>query len=141
MKTTQNFEAMRSRPDRAIIKTEWVQWIIDHPLKEEIQEDGRIRRWASIPVMDGRCAKTTFEVDMNDIAEIEKEVLSLPPRERERLAMAACDSLHDDADFPADISMDPEGIAIAVRRDKELESGTVEPIDHAEFKRRTGGAA
>ena len=54
MKTTQYFEAMRARPDRAIIQYEWIQRAIDHPVKEMIQQDGRIRRWAPIVEMGGR---------------------------------------------------------------------------------------
>jgi len=45
---------MRHRPDRAIIQFEWIQHVIDHPVKEVIQQDGRIRRWAPIPDMEGR---------------------------------------------------------------------------------------
>jgi len=54
VKTTQYFEAMRIRPDRAIIQDEWIQRVIDHPVKEQIQKDGRIRRWARIAEMGGR---------------------------------------------------------------------------------------
>ena len=54
MKTTQYFEAMRVRPDRAIIQVEWIQRVIDHPVKETIQKDGRIRRWAPIAEMGGK---------------------------------------------------------------------------------------
>ena len=54
MKTTQYFEAMRVRPDRAIIRDEWIQRVIDHPVTERIQKDGRIRRWAPIAEMGGR---------------------------------------------------------------------------------------
>jgi hypothetical protein len=54
VKTTHYFEAMRVRPDRAIIQDEWIQRVIDHPVTEEIQKDGRIRRWASIDEMGGR---------------------------------------------------------------------------------------
>ena len=45
---------MRQRTDRAIIRLEWIQYVIDHPEKEVIQQDGRIRRWASIAAMGGR---------------------------------------------------------------------------------------
>lgn len=45
---------MRVRPDRAIIQDEWIQRVIDHPVKEKIQKDGRIRRWAPIGEMRGR---------------------------------------------------------------------------------------
>ncbi|MFA5810334.1 MAG: hypothetical protein WC935_08400 [Thermoleophilia bacterium] len=54
MKFTQYFEAMRQRPDRAIIRDEWVRQVIEHPVKQVIQQDGRIRRWAPIREMDGR---------------------------------------------------------------------------------------
>lgn len=54
MKTTHYFEAMRVRPDRAIIQVEWIQRVIDHPVKELVQKDGRIRRWAPIAEMGGK---------------------------------------------------------------------------------------
>ncbi len=54
MKCTQYFLAMRMRPDRAIIRDEWVERAIQKPVKEIIQADGRIRRWARIPEMDGK---------------------------------------------------------------------------------------
>ncbi|MGH7826439.1 MAG: hypothetical protein ACREQ7_14845 [Candidatus Binatia bacterium] len=54
MKFTRYFEALRSRPDRAIIRDEWIQHVIKHPVKEVIQKDGRIRRWAQINEMSGK---------------------------------------------------------------------------------------
>ena len=45
---------MRLRPDRAFIRDEWIQRVIEFPVRELIQQDGRIRRWAAIPEMDGR---------------------------------------------------------------------------------------
>lgn len=54
VKFTRYFEAMRQRPDRAAIRLEWVQRVVQSPLKEVIQQDGRIRRWAAITEMDGR---------------------------------------------------------------------------------------
>lgn len=54
MKFTQYFLATKSRADRAIIKNEWIQYVIDNPLKEEKQADGRIRKWASIAEMNNR---------------------------------------------------------------------------------------
>ena len=33
---------------------EWVQFTIDNPESEIIQEDGRIRRWAKIAEMDNK---------------------------------------------------------------------------------------
>ena len=54
MKFTRYFQALRNRPDRAIIRDDWIQHVIDHPLKEIIQKDGRIRRWAPIQEMEGK---------------------------------------------------------------------------------------
>ena len=38
----------RERPDRAVIDLQWIKAVIKNPLKEEVQADGRIRRWAYI---------------------------------------------------------------------------------------------
>ena len=54
MRFTRYFEHMRRRPDRAAIRLEWVEHVISHPVREQIQRDGRIRRWAPIAEMDGR---------------------------------------------------------------------------------------
>jgi hypothetical protein len=54
MKTTACFELIRRRPDRAVIKDEWIQHVIMSPVHEIAQADGRIRRWARIPEMDNR---------------------------------------------------------------------------------------
>ena len=45
---------MRQRLDRAAILLEWIERVIAHPVHEEAQRDGRIRRWAPIAEMDGR---------------------------------------------------------------------------------------
>ena len=63
MKTTQYFEAMRVRPDRAIIRDEWIQRVIDHPVEEKIQKDDRIRRWAPIAEMGGRYLRVVLLPD------------------------------------------------------------------------------
>ena len=49
MKTTQYFQHMRKRSDRATIRDEWIMYAIQRPEKTEIQSDGRIRKWAWIP--------------------------------------------------------------------------------------------
>lgn len=36
------------RQDRKNIKDEWICHVIKNPLREEIQADGRIRKWAMI---------------------------------------------------------------------------------------------
>ncbi len=48
VKTTNYFQSLRGRPDRAIIKHEWIQYVMDNPEREHIQADGRIRKWAKI---------------------------------------------------------------------------------------------
>jgi len=45
---------MRSRPDRAIIRDDWIERAVRSPLREVVQADGRIRRWTQVPEMDGR---------------------------------------------------------------------------------------
>lgn len=48
MKCTQYFLFIRQRPDRAIIKEEWILDAIKKPVKKEVQADGRIRKWRFI---------------------------------------------------------------------------------------------
>ena len=48
MKYTQYFLSTRERTDRAVISLEWIETVIENPIREEIQSDGRIRRWAYI---------------------------------------------------------------------------------------------
>lgn len=71
---------------------------------------------------------------MSNLKELEKEALSLPLRERELLVLAMWDSLEC---IPA---IDPKGIEVALRRDAEIEAGTVQPISHSEFRRCTSNS-
>lgn len=48
MKFTRYFLYMRQRPDRARIKTVWIEETIDSPEYTEVQSDGRIRKWKKI---------------------------------------------------------------------------------------------
>jgi hypothetical protein len=63
MKTTQYFQYTRQRPDRAMIEDEWIERVIRNPLREEIQSDGRIRRWARIPEMENRVLRVILLED------------------------------------------------------------------------------
>lgn len=54
MKFTAYFEAVRLRADRAVIREEWIERAVRAPVREHIQADGRIRRWALIPEMEDR---------------------------------------------------------------------------------------
>ncbi len=48
MKCTQCFSFIKQRPDRTIIKEEWIFDTIKKPVKTEVQTDGRIRKWKFI---------------------------------------------------------------------------------------------
>ncbi|MGZ8843132.1 MAG: addiction module protein [Pyrinomonadaceae bacterium] len=78
---------------------------------------------------------------MNTTIELENQILALPAAEREHLAMLAWESLVRDPSVAGNRHIDPEGIEIAAQRDAEIESGTVQSIDHAEFLRRTNDAS
>lgn len=52
MKYTQYFIHTRKRPDRAYIKDEWIEEVINNPIRSEDQSDGRIKKWAKIEVAD-----------------------------------------------------------------------------------------
>ncbi len=54
MKTTKYFDSLKSRPDRALIKLEWIQSVIKSPEMEFVQADGRIRRWRKINDYENR---------------------------------------------------------------------------------------
>lgn len=67
MKCTHYFRAIRQRPDRAIIRDEWIEDVIKHPIREMIQHDGRIRRWAAICEMDGRFLRVILLADRETV--------------------------------------------------------------------------
>jgi hypothetical protein len=67
VKRTRYFQAVRQRPDRAVIRDEWIQHVIDHPVKEVIQADGRIRRWAPIKEVDGRHLRVILLADRETV--------------------------------------------------------------------------
>ena len=37
-----------------MIRQEWIEYVVEHPVREVIQADGRIRRWAVVHEMDNR---------------------------------------------------------------------------------------
>jgi len=45
MKTTRYFEYTRQRMDRRCIKDEWIIEAIKNPVRQDVQKDGRIRKW------------------------------------------------------------------------------------------------
>jgi len=63
MKTTAYFREMRKRPDRAVIRDEWILRVVTDPVAEEVQDDGRIRRWRRISEMDNRALRVILLED------------------------------------------------------------------------------
>ena len=62
MKTTEYFKHVRTRPDRATIRDEWIAQVVTHPERTEVQSDGRIRKWARIPEA-GKCLRVILLED------------------------------------------------------------------------------
>lgn len=60
---TDYFKHMRMRPDRKLIRDEWIEQAINNPIHEEIQSDGRIRRWAQIQQADNRFLRVILLAD------------------------------------------------------------------------------
>jgi hypothetical protein len=63
VKTTAYFDEIRLRADRRPIKDEWIARVVSAPTREEIQHDGRIRRWAPIREMDNRVLRVILLSD------------------------------------------------------------------------------
>lgn len=63
MKCTQYFIATRTRPDRSSILDEWIARVVDAPITQIVQADGRIRRWAPIPECEGRYRRVVLLAD------------------------------------------------------------------------------
>ena len=63
MKATAYFEAIRRRPDRALIRDEWIERAMRQPIREHVQADGRIRRWVQVPEMKGRYLRVVLLAD------------------------------------------------------------------------------
>lgn len=63
MQVTAYFEAIRKRPDRAVIRDEWIERAIRDPVREQVQADGRIRRWVRVPEMGGRYLRVVLLAD------------------------------------------------------------------------------
>ena len=63
MKVTAYFEAVRLRPDRAVIRDEWIERAIRTPSREHVQADGRIRRWVMVPEAANRYLRVVLLAD------------------------------------------------------------------------------
>ncbi len=51
------------RSDRAVILDEWIERAIRTPTREQVQADGRIRRWTVVPEMNNRYLRVVLLAD------------------------------------------------------------------------------
>ena len=49
--------------NRAIIQEAWIEKAIRSPIRETVQGDGRIRRWAQVPEMENRFLRVVLLPD------------------------------------------------------------------------------
>jgi hypothetical protein len=63
MKFTQYFLHTHQRKDRRGIQIEWIERVVANPVNEEIQSDGRIRRWAPISEAGGKYLRVVLLED------------------------------------------------------------------------------
>lgn len=62
-RSTRYFQHTRRRPDRICIKDEWILRAVRHPLREERQADGRLRRWIRVPEMQNKALRVILLAD------------------------------------------------------------------------------
>ena len=67
MKFTQYFLSIRQRPDRAIIELVRIERVIQNPVKEIVQEDGRIRIWGAVPEFEGKYLRVILLEDRETV--------------------------------------------------------------------------
>ena len=67
VKTTAYFEAIRRRPDRVVIRNEWIQRAVESPIREVVQADGRIRRWRAVPEAEGKFLRVVLLSDAETV--------------------------------------------------------------------------
>ena len=65
--TTVYFRHIRLRQDRSIIHDDWIMLVINDPEVEEIQSDGRVRRWRRIPEAGWRALRVILLPDRTTI--------------------------------------------------------------------------
>jgi hypothetical protein len=65
--STAYFRHVRQRPDRVIILDDWILQVIETPEREEIREDGRVRRWKRIAEAGGRALRVILLADKTTI--------------------------------------------------------------------------
>lgn len=63
MKTTQYFQATRTRSDRQCIEDRWIEAAVRSPDAVRVQRDGRIRKWKRIREADNRALRVVLLED------------------------------------------------------------------------------
>ena len=63
VKVTEYFMLIMTRPDRMGIRWEWIQRVMDSPEQEQMQSDGRIRRWTIVPEAGNRYLRVVLPPD------------------------------------------------------------------------------
>lgn len=63
LRFTAYFLAIRTRPDRAMIQDAWLRQVVDNPIREQVQSDGRIRKWARIAEYGDRALRVILLED------------------------------------------------------------------------------
>ena len=63
MKFSQYFLYTHQREDRRDIQIKWIENVVTNPVKEAVQSDGRIRRWARIPEAGGKYLRVVLLED------------------------------------------------------------------------------
>jgi hypothetical protein len=64
---TDYFQHTRERADRSGITDEWIEHVINNPEHEEVQADGRIRRWARISDFQNRALRVILFEDAQTV--------------------------------------------------------------------------
>lgn len=67
MKFTAYFLRNKSRPDRRGIRAEWIEQVIQSPVREQVQADGRVRLWGRIEEADGRYLRVVLLEDRETV--------------------------------------------------------------------------
>ncbi|MDA1372387.1 MAG: hypothetical protein O2971_16700 [Proteobacteria bacterium] len=63
MKTTKYFKSLKHRPDRVIIKEEWIRQVLENPEKKIVQADRRIRLTSRISEAGNRYLRVVILAD------------------------------------------------------------------------------
>jgi len=67
VKTTRYFQSLSKKADRVIIKTEWIQQVIDTPESEMTQMEGRIRIWGKVSEAGNRYLRVILLQDRETV--------------------------------------------------------------------------